>query len=141
MKETYEQYKKSSKKYILLFVIALAVGMPHYMFITPLASRDDYGVLAIALISFAVCFMGSIIYGVFSYIYTQKIIIPYAVLLAALWLGTAMSFAFYTIMFPRRSGLDMVFIYAFDEMLITILAPASAILTKGVRALIEHRKR
>ena len=139
MKETYEQYKKASKKYILLFVIALAVSMAHYMSITPLLPRDDYGVLAIALISFAACFTGSIIYGVFSYIYTKKIIIPYAVLLAALWIGAAASFAFYTMIFPGKFGLDMVFVYAFDEMLFTILAPLSALLAKGVRSFVQRR--
>ena len=139
MKETYEQYKKTSKKYILLFVIVFVVSTAHYMFITPLSSRDDYGVLAISLISFAVCFTGSIIYGAFSYVYTKKIIIPYVVLLAALWLGAAVSFIFYTIIFPRRSGLDMVFIYAFDEMLLTFFAPLSALLTKCVRTFFEKR--
>ena len=133
--------KKTSKKYILLFVIAFAVSMAHYMFITPHSSRDDYGILAIALISFAVCFAGSIIYGVFSYIYTRKIIIPYAVLLASLWLGAAVSFAFYTIIFPLRSGLDMVFIYAFDEMLLTVFAPLSALAAKGVRSLLQRRNK
>ena len=135
MDPKYEKYSAMAKRYTVLFFIAFVPILLLFFAVGQYIGVHHLGMVLFWLIIFSQFFIASMLFGIFSYLKFKKLIAPFAVLLAALLLATAI-YAWICSLAGARDAVT-VFLFSLDFAILALISPVAAIITKAIRAVMK----